>query len=275
MSVEQFTNREKKRRVHHFGMLRQRNIPITMVTAYDYPTGLVADEAGADAVLVGDSLGMVALGYPDTLQVTMEDMVHHSAAVRRGVKRAFLVTDMPFMSYQESPEQAVRNAGILVREGAAEAVKLEGGRAIVPQVERIVAAGIPVMGHVGLTPQSIHRLGGYRVQGRQDEDAERIKDEALALESAGAFAIVLEALAPDLAAEITQALAIPTIGIGAGRECSGQILVMSDIIGAAGTGSPPKFVKQYAAIHPAMVSAVAAYCSDVRERRFPEEKHEY
>lgn len=274
MTTEKRVAREPKRRVHHFPMLKQRGIKIAMVTAYDYPTGLAADAAGADAVLVGDSLGMVALGYDSTIPVTMEDMIHHGAAVRRGVKRAFLIVDMPFLSYNISPAQAVENAGLLMQKTGAEAVKVEGGHAVAPAVERIVAAGIPVMGHIGLTPQSVHKLGGYRVQGRHEESAQQLLDDARAVEAAGAFAIVLEAMDPEVAAEITETLSIPTIGIGAGRECSGQVLVITDLLGLT-AHPPPKFVKQYASGLDLMTQAVRHFCDDVRTGKFPEQKHEY
>ena len=274
MSKQAVPTREPKRRVHHFAMLKQRRQAIVVATAYDYPTGLAVDTGGADAVLVGDSLGMVALGFDSTIPVTMDIMVHHTAAVCRAVKRAFVIADMPFLSYKISPEQALANAGRLVQEGAAEAVKLEGGAEVADAVARISAAGIPVMGHIGLVPQSVHKLGGYRVQGRQDEAARQLIEDARALERAGAFAIVLEAMDPDLGAEITAALAIPTIGIGAGRRCDGQVLVLSDLAGIV-PGPAPKFVKQYASAHEAMVSAVRAYAQDVRDGSFPEEKHEY
>ena len=274
MSKETSTAREPKRRVHHFAMLKQRRQPIVVATAYDYPTGLAVDTGGADAVLVGDSLGMVALGFDSTIPVTMDMMVHHTAAVCRGAKRAFVIADLPFLSYKISPEQALANAGRLIQEGGAEAVKLEGGAEVAAAVARITSAGIPVMGHIGLVPQSVHKLGGYRVQGRQDDTARQLMEDAKALEQAGAFAIVLEAMDPGLAAEITAALAIPTIGIGAGRRCDGQVLVLSDLAGLA-PGPAPKFVRQYASAHETMVSAVRAYAQEVREGSFPEEKHEY
>jgi 3-methyl-2-oxobutanoate hydroxymethyltransferase len=260
--------------VHHFAMAKQRGTKIVMVTAYDYPTGLAADTGGADVILVGDSLGMVALGYDQTIPVTMDTMVHHTAAVCRGVKRAFVVADMPFLSYKISPEKALENAGRLIQEGGAEAVKLEGGREIVPMIEKIVSAGIPVMGHVGLLPQSVHRHGGYRVQGRQDESARELVEHAKAVEAAGAFAVVVEAVDPEAAREITTTLAVPTIGIGAGRGCDGQVLVLSDLVGL--TVSPPaKFVKRYANVFDIIQAAVRDYAVDVRTGKFPEEKHEY
>lgn len=274
MALSNHATREPRRRVHHFAMLKQRGQKIVMVTAYDYPTGLAADLGGADAVLVGDSLGMVALGYDDTIPVTMYDMIHHTAAVRRGVKRAFLVADLPFMSYKVSPEQAQLNASRLVQKGGAEAVKMEGGREIASAVAKVVASGIPVMGHVGLTPQSVHQLGGYRVQGRCDERAQQLLEDARALEEAGAFAIVLEAMDPETAGLISSELQAPTIGIGAGRGCGGQVLVLSDLAGML-PASPAKFVKQYAGLFDTMQQAVSQFAGEVRSGVFPEEKHEY
>jgi 3-methyl-2-oxobutanoate hydroxymethyltransferase len=274
MTNESKTARDPKRRVHHFAMAKQRAQQIVMVTAYDYPTGLVADMAGVDVVLVGDSLGMVALGYDSTIPVTMQVMLHHTAAVRRAVRTAFLVADMPFMSYKESASQALRNAARLVQGAGAEAVKVEGGREVASSIERVVAAGIPVMAHIGLTPQSVHKLGGYRVQGRQEETAKELIVDAKAVESAGAFAVVLEAMDPEVAGEITASLSIPTIGIGAGRACDGQVLVISDLVGLS-PASPPKFVKKYANVLELMADAVRQYALDVRGGKFPEEKHEY
>jgi 3-methyl-2-oxobutanoate hydroxymethyltransferase len=274
MTTDSRAAREPKRRVHHFAMLKQRSQKIVVVTAYDYPTGLAADAGGADAVLVGDSLGMVALGFDSTIPVTMEIMVHHTSAVRRGVKRAFLVADLPFMSYHVSAQLALANAGRLVQEGGAEAVKLEGGVEVAPVVEKIVAAGIPVMGHVGLVPQSVHKLGGYRVQGRDDDAARRLLEDAKALQEAGAFAVVLEAMDPQTAAEITAALKVPTIGIGAGRACDGQVLVMSDMAGLTAIPAP-KFAKRYRSLLDEMTGAVREYSNEVRAGGFPEEKHEY
>jgi 3-methyl-2-oxobutanoate hydroxymethyltransferase len=263
-----------KRRVHHFAMLRQRQQPIVMVTAHDYPSALIADQAGVDAILVGDSLGMTVLGFDSTIPVTLDMMIHHTAAVRRGTKRAFLVGDLPFMTYQISPAQAVESAGLLVQKGGAEAVKLEGGETMAPAVASIVNAGIPVMGHIGLLPQSVHRHGGYKVQGRLEDSARQLLADAKAIEAAGAFAIVLEAMDPGLAAQISESLTIPTIGIGAGRGCHGQILVYSDLLGTTPM-PPPKFAKQYASIYDASVAALRSYAADVRNRAFPEQNHEY
>lgn len=274
MSLEQTTSTPGKRRVHHFPMLKQRGIKIVMVTAYDYPTALAADGGGADAILVGDSLGMVALGFDSTIPVTLEMMLHHTAAVKRGTKRAFLIADMPFMSYKVSADQALENAGKLVQSGGAEAVKLEGGEEISQSVSRIVASGIPVMGHIGLLPQSVHRHGGYRVQGRIEEHARKLRQDALALQEAGAFAIVLEAIDPELGTEITSQLEVPTIGIGAGRACDGQVLVMSDIAGLT-NGPLPKFARRYASLQGALENAVKEYANEVRSGIFPTVGHEY
>lgn len=264
----------EKRRVHHFSLLKQHSQKIVVLTAYDYPTGLIADSGGVDAVLVGDSLGTTTLGFNYTIPVTMEMMIHHCAAVRRGVRRAFLICDMPFMSYKITSEQALENAGRLVQLGGAEAVKLEGGCEIAPTVERIVSTGIPVVGHIGLIPQSVHRLGGYRVQGRQQDSASQLLEDAKALEQAGVFSIVLEGLKPQLAQQITQQLSIPTIGIGAGRACDGQVLVFADLVGLT-TGPGPKFVKRYANVYETMENAVKEFGREVRESAFPEEQHEY
>lgn len=263
-----------KRRVHHFTAKKQKGEKITVVTAYDYPTGLAADAANPDAILVGDSLGMVALGFDSTIPVTLDIMVHHTSAVRRGVKTSFLVADMPFLTYHCSIEQSICNAGRLIQQAGAEAVKIEGGQEIAPTIAAITRAGIPVMAHVGLIPQSVHKLGGYRVQGRTEDSANRLIEDALAVQEAGAFSVVVEAMEPDTAAEITARLDIPTIGIGAGRRCDGQVLVLSDLIGML-KGTSPKFVKRYAEVGNTMEEAVAAFCEEVRAGRFPEEKHEY
>jgi 3-methyl-2-oxobutanoate hydroxymethyltransferase len=242
--------------------------PVGMITAYDYPSARVADAAGADVILVGDSLGMVVLGYPDTLQVTVDDMLHHTRAAARGVQRALLVGDMPYLSYHVSVEESVRNAGKFIRAGA-HAVKIEGGK---PQriktVEAILDAEIPVMGHIGLTPQSVNALGGFKLQGKAGDDARRLVDEALALEQAGCFSIVLEMVPAELAAIITERLSIPTIGIGAGPHCDGQVLVFHDLLGLY-DGHTPRFVRQYAHVGETMQSAIAQYLGDVREGRFP------
>jgi 3-methyl-2-oxobutanoate hydroxymethyltransferase len=248
--------------------------PITMVTAYDYTMARLVDEAGIDAVLVGDSLGMVVQGLSNTLTVTLDEVCYHGRAVARGLAEAHLVGDMPFMSYQVSPTQAVESAGKMLKEGAVESVKLEGGLEVCEHVQRIVRAGIPVMGHVGLTPQSVHAFGGFKVQGRGDEAADRVLEGALALEQAGAFAIVLEAIPPDLAARVTAELGIPTIGIGAGRECDGQVLVCTDLLGLA-RGHQPRFAKRFAELGDAAVSALKAYVAEVHSGEFPGPEHAY
>lgn len=247
---------------------------ITALTAYDFLTARALDNAGIDLVLVGDSLAMVALGHDTTLPVSVDEMLHHTRAVGRALKRALLVGDMPFMSYQTSVEQAVTNAGRFLKEAGAQAVKLEGGAQVEAQVKAIVAAGIPVMGHLGLTPQSVHQFGGYKVQGKNYLDARRIKADAVKLQKAGAFALVLEAIPADLAEEITGELDIPTIGIGAGSRCDGQILVTQDMLGM-NQDFVPKFVKQFADIGNQMEQALKAYAKEVQEKTFPEVQHTY
>ena len=246
---------------------------IVMIAAYDYPTAVLADEAGVDSVLVGDSLGMVVLGYETTLPVTLDDMIHHTRAVVRGAQRALVAVDLPFLTYQTGPADAVRNAGRLLQEGAS-AVKLEGGVDICPQVRALVSAGIPVIGHLGLTPQSIHVFGGYKLQGRDEESAQRILSDAQALEHSGAFAIVLECIPEDLAARITASLSIPTIGIGAGVHCDGQVLVLHDLLGIAGKVKP-RFVKQYARLGNVIREAMEQYAREVREGKFPGPEHSF
>jgi 3-methyl-2-oxobutanoate hydroxymethyltransferase len=248
--------------------------PIAMVTAYDYTMARLVDEAGVDAVLVGDSLGMVMQGLSNTLTVTLDEVCYHGRAVARGLSSAHLVGDMPFMSYQVSPIQAVESAGKMLKEGAFESVKLEGGLEVCEHVQRIVRAGIPVMGHVGLTPQSVHAFGGFKVQGRGDAAAERLVEGARALEEAGAYAIVLEAIPPDLAARVTAELEIPTIGIGAGRECDGQVLVCTDLLGLS-RGHQPKFAKRFAELGDAAVVALRAYVAEVQAGQFPGPEHAY
>jgi 3-methyl-2-oxobutanoate hydroxymethyltransferase len=247
---------------------------VTMVTAYDFTMARLVDEAGVDVVLVGDSLGMVVQGLPNTLSVTVEDVCYHGRAVSRGLSRAHLVGDMPFMSYQISPAHALESAGKLIQQGAFESVKLEGGDEMAEHVRRIVRAGIPVIGHVGLTPQSVHAFGGFKVQGRGEEAAQRILDSARALEEAGAYAVVLEAIPPDLAARVTAELDIPTIGIGAGRECDGQVLVCTDLLGM-GRGQSPRFAKRFATLADAAVTAVQAYVAEVQGGAFPGPEHAY
>jgi 3-methyl-2-oxobutanoate hydroxymethyltransferase len=245
-----------------------------MVTAYDFTMARLVDEAGVDLVLVGDSLGMVVQGLPNTLPVTVEEICYHGRAVARGVARAHVVGDMPFMSYQVSPAQAVENAGRLLKEGAFESVKLEGGEETAEHVRRIVHAGIPVMGHVGLTPQSLHALGGFRVQGKGDAAAAKVLADARALEDAGAYAIVLEAIPPDVAERVTADVGIPTIGIGAGAACDGQVLVCTDLLGMA-RDHAPRFAKRYAELGDAIVGAVRQYVAEVRSGTFPAPEHAY
>ncbi|MFT6143321.1 MAG: 3-methyl-2-oxobutanoate hydroxymethyltransferase [Myxococcota bacterium] len=250
------------------------NDKIVMVTAYDWTMARLVDKAGVDMVLVGDSLGMVVQGRQDTLPVTVDEMVYHSRCVAAGLEQAHLVADMPFMSYQISPEQALMTAGRLMKEGMAQSVKLEGGERSAEAVRRIVEAGIPVVGHVGLTPQSVHAMGGFRVQGRSDDDAERVLRDALAVEQAGAFCLVLEGVPTDLAAEITARLDIPTVGIGAGEHCDGQVLVINDLLGM-NTDFKPKFVKYYANLEQVIIGAVETYATDVREGSFPDRAHSF
>src|SRR5687767_8387051 len=251
---------------------KERGELITMLTAYDYPTAMAMDKAGVDSILVGDSLGMVVLGYENTLQVTMEDMLHHCRAVARGAKSALLVGDMPFMSYQASVEEAVRNAGRFLQDGGMDAIKLEGGHERVDAIKAIVGAGIPVMGHLGLTPQSVHQLGGFRPQGKTAPTAKRVLEDAFALEEAGCFGIVLESVPARLAELISKKLNIPTIGIGAGAGCDGQVLVTHDLLGLFERFTP-KFVKKYADLHNEMQKAFADYIEDVETKRFPAQEH--
>jgi 3-methyl-2-oxobutanoate hydroxymethyltransferase len=253
-------------------MARKGGEKIAVLTAYDFPTGQLTDAAGADAVLVGDSLGMVCLGLPDTLGVTMADMIHHTRAVARGVHSALVIADMPFLSYQTGVDEAVRNAGRFLQEAGARAVKLEGGAEFVPHVTAMLAAGIPVMGHLGLTPQQVARFGGFKSQGRTARAARKIMDDARALADAGCFAIVLEAVPAEVAAEITRAIPIPTIGIGAGPNCDGQVLVFHDVVGLC-PGLRPSFVKQYADLWTPAKDALAAYCAEVRGGTFPDAAH--
>lgn len=253
---------------------KRQGTPIVMVTAYDYPSAKLADEAGVDMILVGDSLGMVVLGYDSTVSVTLEDMLHHTKAVTRGAKRAFVVTDLPFLTVHLGVEATLKAAGRLMQEGLAQGVKMEGGSEIVPQVRACVQAGIPVVGHLGLLPQSVHQLGGYRVQAKDLASAEKLLDDARALEEAGACAIVLECVPGPLAAMVSEALSIPTIGIGAGNGCDGQVLVFHDVIQYA-TELSPKFVKPYADVGSVIRAALAAYAQEVRERVFPGPEHTF
>ena len=251
---------------------KERGEPITMLTAYDYPTALAMDQAGVDAILVGDSLAMVVLGYENTLPVTMEEMLHHSRAVARGAKSALLIGDMPFMSYQVSVEEATRNAGRFLQQGGMDAVKLEGGRERAGAVRSITSAGIPVMGHIGLTPQSVNQLGGFRAQGKTAIAARRLVEDALALEEAGCFSLVLESVPARLAELISKKISIPTIGIGAGVGCDGQVLVTHDLLGLFDRFTP-RFVKKYADFHHEMQRAFTDYIEDVETRRFPAQEH--
>ena len=254
--------------------MKQKGVKITALTAYDAPAARLLNEAGVDVVLVGDSVGMVKLGYESTLPVTLEEMLHHVKAVKRGNNRALLVADMPYLSYELSTQETLRNAGRLVKEGGAQAVKVEGGRDIAGMVKELLRIHIPVMGHLGLTPQAVHRLGGYKVQGRSSRDAERILTDAQILEAAGAFALVLECVPAKLAQGITRKLAIPTIGIGAGSHCDGQVLVLDDMLGLS-EGPNLKFVKRYADLRPAMMKAVEAFRREVKEGAFPSPEHEF
>ena len=247
---------------------RKGTLPVSMLTAYDYNTARAIDEAGIDMILVGDSLGNVMLGYENTLAVTVDDMIHHGKAVCRGAKEAFVVIDMPFMSYQASVEDAVRNAGRIVKETDCQAVKLEGGVEYADRIRAIVAAGIPVVAHIGLTPQSVNALGGYKVQGKSLEQAHKLLEDAKAVEEAGAFAITLECVPAELAAMITKQTKALTIGIGGGSDCDGQVLVYQDMLGYT-DGFTPKFVKKYADVHSVMLEAFRQYKADVEQRAFP------
>jgi len=253
---------------------RKGSAPLAMITAYDFTMARLLDEGGADLLLVGDSLGMVVQGHATTLPVTVEEICYHGRAVARGALHAHVVGDMPFMSFQVSPLQALENAGRLIKEGAFESIKLEGGEEVAEHVRRIVAAGIPVMGHVGLTPQSVHAMGGFKVQGRDEEAAARVLDGARALDEAGAYAIVLEAIPPDLAAEITAAVSVPTIGIGAGPSCDGQVLVCYDLLGMY-PDLQPKFAKRFSEVGEQIVKATRDYVGEVQARSFPAPEHTF
>jgi len=253
---------------------KRRGERLTMLTAYDTPTARIVDEAGCDVILVGDSVGMVVLGRDTTLPVTLDEMIHHTSAVRRGVSRALLVGDMPFLSYHTSPADAVRNAGRFVQEAGAAAVKMEGGRRRLPVVRAVLDAEIPVMGHLGLTPQSFHRLGGFRVQGKSSEAAHELMEDARALADAGVFALVLEGIPADLARAITREVRCPTFGIGAGPDCDGQVLVLHDLLGLTFT-PPPRFVRRYADLRQVIGEAVGRYLEDVRQGSFPAEAETY
>jgi len=255
-----------------FRQKKERGEPIAVLTGSDYPTALALDRAGIDAILVGDSLGMVVLGYENTLPVTMDEMLHHCRAVARGARSALLIGDMPFMSFQVSIEEAIRNAGRFLQFGGMEAVKLEGGRERLPAIQAIIGAGIPVMGHLGLTPQSVNLLGGFRPQARTADTARRLLEDALLIEEAGCFSLVLESVPARLAEMISKRLTIPTIGIGAGAGCDGQVLVTHDLLGLFDRFTP-KFVRKYANLHTEMQIAFSAYIADVQGRAFPAQEH--
>jgi 3-methyl-2-oxobutanoate hydroxymethyltransferase len=265
--------REHRVTVRSLAARKRKREPFTMLTAYDFTFARIFDEAGVDVLLVGDSLGNVVQGHETTLPVTIDEVVYHTRLVARGVRRAMVVADMPFGSYQVGPEDAVRNAIRLVKDGGAHAVKLEGGVDVAESVRRIVSAQIPVMGHVGLTPQSVNKMGGYRVQGRDDDGRARVIEDALALEAAGAFAVVLEGIPQELGKQITQRLSIPTIGIGAGVHCDAQVLVMHDLLGL--NDWTPSFVKQYASLGAEASKAARSYIDEVVHRKFPGEEHTY
>jgi 3-methyl-2-oxobutanoate hydroxymethyltransferase len=253
---------------------KKNKIPITTLTCYDAFSGRLVDFGGVDIALVGDSLANTRLGYPNTLPITVDEMLHHTQAASRGVKRALLVADLPFMAYEALPQDAAKTAGRFIKEGRAEAVKVEGGKRIGPSVAAMVRANIPVMGHVGLTPQSVNIQSGFRVQGKKAADAKRILDDALFLQRAGVFSLVLEGIPMELARKITRALKIPTIGIGAGPYCDGQVLVLDDLLGFGETPSP-KFVKRYASLRKPMVNAIQRYVGEVRARKFPTKEFSY
>ena len=260
--------------IHDLQAYKERGEKFAMLTAYDYLTAQILDEAGVPVILVGDSLGMVMLGYDSTVPVTVDEMLHHTRAVRRGARDAIVVGDMPFGSYQTSPDDALRNAARFLKEAGATAVKVEGAGPIVHLTARLTAAGIPVMAHVGLTPQSVNQLGGYRVQGRSDDAANRLVDDAVSLAEAGAFAVVIEAVPSDVGRRITQAIDVPTIGIGAGPETDAQVLVVSDMLGLT-TGRQPRFVKQYANLRSTMTDAVKSFTAEVASGDYPGPEHTY
>lgn len=255
--------------------LKRKGVKIAMLTAYDFPTARLAEEAGVDVILVGDSVGMTKLGYTSTLPVTIEEMLHHVKAVKRGTSRSLLVADMPYLSYEIDPQEAARNAGRLLKEGGAHAVKVEGGKEVAATIKEFLKINVPVFGHLGLTPQAVNRLGGYTVQGRRPEDAEKILTEAHILEGAGCCAVVLECVPAGLAKEITKRLKIPTIGIGAGPHCDGQVLVVNDMLNYSANGLSPKFVKKYADLNRVITGAVKDYIRDVEKGAFPSKRHSY
>jgi 3-methyl-2-oxobutanoate hydroxymethyltransferase len=268
------TDEIKKMTIADLWRMKQEGTKITMITAYSYPQGLIVDQAGIDIILVGDSLGMVELGYRDTVPVTMEEMLMHTKPVVRAARRAHVVSDMPFMSYNISIEQAVTNAGILYKDGGADSVKLEGGQDMADVVAAVHKAGIPVFGHIGLTPQTAALLGGFKVQGKSIDQAKKVFDDAVALEQAGAFALILEAIPKELAALITEKVRIPTVGIGGGVQCDGQVLVLHDMVGLFRRFTP-KFVKVYTDLYGPQLKAVGEFIEDVRSGRFPAEEHSF
>ncbi|WP_159883063.1 3-methyl-2-oxobutanoate hydroxymethyltransferase [Paenibacillus puerhi] len=255
--------------------MKEEKSPISVVTAYDYPSAMLAEQAGVEVLLVGDSLGNVVLGYDTTVPVTLDDILHHTKAVTRAAKTSFVVADLPFATYHGSLDQTLRNAARLMQEGLAKAVKLEGGAEIAPAVQALVRAGIPVMAHLGLTPQSIHQIGGFKVQGKTNEQAKKLLDDARALEEAGAFSVVLELVTDELAREVTDAISIPTIGIGAGASCDGQVLVFHDLLGFAADTQPKRMVKEYAAVGSMIRGALQQYVQEVKSRQFPAEQHTF
>ena len=272
ISSEPLISNRKKITTKAFQLKKERGEPISMLTAYDYPTALIMDRVGIDSILVGDSLGMVVLGYENTLRVTMEEMLHHSRAVARGAQFALLIGDMPFMSYQVSTEEAVRNAGRFLQEGGMDAIKLEGGRERAEVIRAIISAGIPVMGHIGLTPQSVNLFGGFRAQGKTASAAKLLLEDALILQEAGCFSLVLESVPGRLAELISEKLDIPTIGIGAGRGCDGQVLVTHDLLGLFDRFTP-KFVRKYADFSNEMEDAFTNFISDINNGNFPTSEH--
>lgn len=255
--------------------MKQDGTKISMVTAYDYTTASIVESAGIDMILVGDSLGMTMMGYEDTLPVTMDDMIHHTRCVTRGAKNTFVVGDMPFLSYQASVEEAVHNAGRFMKEGRAQAVKLEGGARVCPQIKAITEASIPVCAHLGLTPQSVNAFGGFKVQGKNEKTARQLIEDARAIEAAGAFMVVLECVPARLAALISENLSIPTIGIGAGSGCDGQVLVCQDLLGMTPGGFKPKFVRRFAELGEAMKNAFRSYDEEVKSGAFPAQEHTF
>lgn len=263
----------KRLTITNLKKMKQDSNAITMITAYDYPSATLAEEAGIDVILVGDSLGNVVLGYDTTIPVTLDDMIYHSRAVARGARNTFIVVDMPFMTYNVGRETTLRNAARLMQEGGGQALKLEGGTEITEDVSALVQAGIPVMGHIGLTPQSVHQLGGYKVQGKVDKEAAKLMEDAKALEQAGAFAIVLELVTEPLAEAISRELSIPTISIGAGRGCDGQVLVYHDLIQYSSPYFEKRFVKTYADVGTTIRNAISSYVSEVKSGAFPAEQH--